>query len=378
MYEVNLPEIIIVNLIGIMLMIGVMPHEFLHMEKSREEKMLIVLSVCNLISCMAEPLVFIVDGRGEPGLFALNQIFNFWLYLSNIIISPLWISAIEYHLNGKNSKRLACFMYTICGLGLIGLVINLFQPFLYWFDENHRYVRGDWFFVYTGLSGVFIVIGLVLYGLGRIRGGAFKFYPVFQFFLPVIVCMGIQSAGYGVSTFWCGIAVGITVMSMSIQRENLFKDKLTGLYNRYYLDKLEVEKRNQREFCMMMIDMNDFKQINDDFGHLTGDQALVDMAGILRGSVANRGTVIRYAGDEFVALINLATQEEAEAFNEELQTNIKEFNKKNNRQYKLSASSGYGIFDLQKISMDEIVEMVDRKMYENKEQYYINHDRRRK
>lgn len=65
---------------------------------------------------------------------------------------------------------------------------------------------------------------------------------------------------------------------LALQNENIFIDKLTGLYNRYYLDKISGKLKRKRKITMMMLDMNDFKSINDNFGHSQGDDALVSPA----------------------------------------------------------------------------------------------------
>lgn len=85
-------------------------------------------------------------------------------------------------------------------------------------------------------------------------------------------------------------------------------DALTGLYNRsYFFAALEREiargDRSGRAFCLVMLDLDDLKAINDRFGHVTGDQVLRGVADIVRGGVRKIDTAARYGGDEFVALL---------------------------------------------------------------------------
>lgn len=85
-------------------------------------------------------------------------------------------------------------------------------------------------------------------------------------------------------------------------------DGLTGLYNRsYFFSALEREiargDRSGRSFCLVMLDLDDLKAVNDRFGHIAGDQALRGVAEIVRGSVRKIDTAARYGGDEFVALL---------------------------------------------------------------------------
>ena len=85
-------------------------------------------------------------------------------------------------------------------------------------------------------------------------------------------------------------------------------DSLTGLYNRtYFFSALEREiargDRSGRAFCLVMLDLDDLKAINDRFGHIAGDQVLRTVADIVRNGVRKIDVASRYGGDEFVAML---------------------------------------------------------------------------
>jgi diguanylate cyclase (GGDEF)-like protein len=85
-------------------------------------------------------------------------------------------------------------------------------------------------------------------------------------------------------------------------------DALTGLFNRtYFFSALEREiargDRSGRAFCLVMLDLDDLKSVNDRFGHIAGDQVLRSVADIVRGGVRKIDVAARYGGDEFVALL---------------------------------------------------------------------------
>jgi diguanylate cyclase (GGDEF)-like protein len=85
-------------------------------------------------------------------------------------------------------------------------------------------------------------------------------------------------------------------------------DSLTGLFNRsYFFTALEREiargDRSGRAFCLVMLDLDDLKSVNDRFGHIAGDQVLRSVADIVRGGVRKIDVAARYGGDEFVALL---------------------------------------------------------------------------
>jgi diguanylate cyclase (GGDEF)-like protein len=85
-------------------------------------------------------------------------------------------------------------------------------------------------------------------------------------------------------------------------------DSLTGLYNRtFFFSALEREiargDRSGRAFCLVMLDLDDLKAVNDRFGHVAGDQVLRSVADTIKGGVRKIDVAARYGGDEFVALL---------------------------------------------------------------------------
>ncbi len=96
----------------------------------------------------------------------------------------------------------------------------------------------------------------------------------------------------------------------------IFEDELTGIHNRRFLlsyleHKVHWERDDDYPLSLLMIDLDQFKQINDDHGHDTGDQALTWMATLLKEVGGEQGLPIRYGGDEFVLLLPKASRREA-------------------------------------------------------------------
>ncbi len=88
----------------------------------------------------------------------------------------------------------------------------------------------------------------------------------------------------------------------------IYEDELTGIYNRrflsqYFQSKVQWDALNKQPLSLIMLDLDEFKKINDNFGHQTGDQALIWVADLLKEVVGENGMAIRYAGDEFMMLL---------------------------------------------------------------------------
>ena len=128
-----------------------------------------------------------------------------------------------------------------------------------------------------------------------------------------------------------------------------------------------------------MADLNDFKSINDAFGHSEGDKALMVTARIFSDAVVGRGRVIRCAGDEFIIVVRSVDENVVSEVIEKIERGFKEYNSRNNLNYTLSASMGQAVFDSSRQTFRNFLGILDSKMYENKRKHYENdeYDRRK-
>lgn len=106
------------------------------------------------------------------------------------------------------------------------------------------------------------------------------------------------------------------------------QDPLTGLANRRSLDDhlKQAAQRSQshgRPFCMAMVDVDHFKHINDRYGHETGDQALVELAGVLKRQLRASDQCGRWGGEEFLLLLNDTTLDQARQTVERICTRLR-------------------------------------------------------
>ena len=126
----------------------------------------------------------------------------------------------------------------------------------------------------------------------------------------------------------------------------------------------------------LMLDLNDFKSINDNYSHDEGDQALYAFATILAETIGPEGIVIRFAGDEFIILMPKFKADDLTGHIDRIHENIDRYNEKSGKPYKLCAAIGGKIFDCNKDDMTDIVKQIDKLMYSDKKAYYMKHDRR--
>jgi len=143
-------------------------------------------------------------------------------------------------------------------------------------------------------------------------------------------------------------------------------DSLTGLYNqRHFYVRLKEEmvrsKRQEYDISLILLDLDDFKQYNDGFGHLAGDKLLQKVGEVIKRSVREDvDSGYRYGGDEFAVILIDADASVAEMMSARIRNGIE-------KACGLTASAGYAVFS-NSLTAEELVAAADRRLYERKEQ----------
>lgn len=168
------------------------------------------------------------------------------------------------------------------------------------------------------------------------------------------------------------VAVALIFVQMQSYAESLYMDELSGLYNRRYFNAVLAEKKiaSQKSLYGIMMDVNDFKCINDNLGHSMGDKAICTLGNILIRSIPDAGMAIRYAGDEFIVLLSGVDTERVLATMEEINHNLSRFNESGIEPFHLSVSMGYTEFGTEDDAETFLMHM-DEKMYEEKRKYHM-------
>ncbi|MGB9642440.1 MAG: GGDEF domain-containing protein [Candidatus Ratteibacteria bacterium] len=149
-------------------------------------------------------------------------------------------------------------------------------------------------------------------------------------------------------------------------------DVLTDLYNRrgFFLlaeQQLRIAERIEEYMSLFFMDVDDFKNINDIYGHQEGDRALQMIADALKKTFRESDILGRIGGDEFVALVIQSSPVDTDTVLRRLQTNLDSFNQNNKKDYKLSVSVGVAYYQPgQKRTIDNLISIADNLMYANK------------
>ena len=156
-------------------------------------------------------------------------------------------------------------------------------------------------------------------------------------------------------------------------KESALTDNLTGLPNSRYMYSFFDQERSRCErhgyaLVLMMMDLDGFKRINDTFGHHVGDEILRRVAQVSRAQVRSGDTLIRYAGDEFVAVLHRVTPEAVLEMKTRLQAAVDNFayEVRPGRVARVGISIGYATYGQDGTALDELMEVADQRMYRDK------------
>lgn len=158
-----------------------------------------------------------------------------------------------------------------------------------------------------------------------------------------------------------------------IHNQSILQDDLTSLYNRKFLKEIYKKyineiSRNQQVFSISILDLDNFKHVNDTFGHLTGDQLLIKFAEFLIENTRSSDLVFRYGGEEFIILFPNTDQNEAVKETTKLLTEFSDVSfEKNGEYYSVSFSAGVYTINDPETSIDIALKTADQALYHAKD-----------
>ncbi len=168
-------------------------------------------------------------------------------------------------------------------------------------------------------------------------------------------------------------AVVTNLLLFDKAQEDSLTDALTSLPNTrslfmYLTRELARAHRLRGSLALVLLDLDDFKQINDRYGHHAGDRTLCEVACLLRAAIRPYDICARYAGDEFIVILSECGAEEAERKREELQRKVLErgYEPRAGSRLPLSISAGVATFPADGQSYESLLSAADRRMYLDK------------
>lgn len=372
---INIPEILVANGTGAFLVLFLLLYRIRIAQTNQfDEKAYNFMLIVTFIATINETLSFIIDAR--PGF-----IFHILQYISNTISSAssgiigyCWCLFVEYHIhrNFERIKKKSRILAIPLIIATILIIINLLGTgIIFDISKENVYTRGPMNFILYIFVFVYYIESIYTVHKAKYDSILVEFFPIYYFIIPCMIGTMIQGFFFGVSTIWLCVAIAFILVYIENQISVSFIDDLSGLYNRkymnHYLNKLQSDKN--RHVYGFLLDINEFKAINDTYGYLTGDRALIKFGKILQHSIDKDSVAIRMGGDEFVIFAKLKSDEEALALKKQIKYNVRQFNIKSKEPFHLSFSIGIAKFNGK--NTDAFLSAMDDSMYEAKNMHRL-------
>ncbi|WP_312942985.1 diguanylate cyclase domain-containing protein [Oscillibacter sp.] len=338
-----------------------------------DQKIFLLMLEANAVLLILDSLQWILNGKPGAALRVVSIIIAVVYSAMTPVSCFLWSVYADYQINRDEShiKKLFIPLAIPLFINLVLALLSALFGFLFVIDQNNIYSRGPLFYLMASICYFYLFYSLI-YIINKRKSVEYKAYiPLLLFALPPFIGGIIQSLFYGISIVWNCTTISIFIIFINIQNSQLYTDSLTGLYNRRQFDNYMQECFRSCDKGVMlgiiMSDLDSFKKINDLWGHIAGDAALVEAGRILKNSFRKEDIICRYGGDEFVVVVKVDGKVELSNMVERLKTNVKKFNQNSGLPYSINFSVGFDILNCKSsMTIQQFIKHIDNLMYEDK------------
>jgi len=260
--------------------------------------------------------VFMLSGGG----YALSYLFKTLYHVSLIMAVFAWCgyAETEHGVDLFRSRKYYPLAAVLVMIPVAMVLINLRTHWLFYIDGAGKYKR-EWMF---HAEMIYLLAATVSCGVRLLLKARHESDPnkrghlrlTASFPLCILAAWIMSFIGESVPVICVSIMIELLCLYMGTTKQQISMDKLTQVNNRQNLiGFMEYKLKNHDEdLYLLMLDVNDFKSINDSYGHLAGDDVLVLVASTLKkvcGSYRKRPYIARYGGDEFIIVMEAVRSE---------------------------------------------------------------------
>ncbi len=364
-----------------LLLISIKSGKSAFLQSQRHDLRLVALS--NMLLFALDAIWIFVDSDMLPISMTKNWLLNSAYYALSGLLGYFWFRFSENIQQSRFTRdRKYKLLAFLPALALIVLtLLSYWNHLLFYIDANNQYQRGPAYSLQLLLS-----YGYVIFTAAKAYIGSFKavnyrkkieLRALSYYIIPTIIAGTLQVVFPRYPILCVGNTLSILYVYLTMQEQTVSIDALTQINNRGQLFQyLSVKLRHipeNRLLYLLMLDVDKFKSINDQYGHTEGDRALRLVADCLKESCNQRNFFIsRYGGDEFTIVCEL----DAGHSPEEVCDRIRAAIGKADTPYPLTVSIGYAKCTDSVKTPQELISLADKELYRAKKQYHLDSDGR--
>lgn len=327
------------------------------------------------LSSVLDIIWILLDGR--PEYITLFHVVNilylccfsfigyFWLYYcAKMYPFRIWRNQLER------------FLYLLPAIvAAILIIVSSHTGWVYYIDNNGTYHRGSLFIVQLLPFGYLLfttALSLIARTKIDFRVSKKQFGTMAAFSIPPFLIGSLQLIlpPGSLTTIQFSITISLMIFLINFLESNITKDSLTGLSNRYELDQVidrkvkNYRKYDSEDLYVLIGDLDQFKSINDTYGHMEGDRALRITADVLKNIFHGHPAILsRMGGDEFAIVIETNSSELINDFIRRISDELEKASQ--NEAFTLRLSIGIAKYE-PGMSLIKFLEKADMRLYENK------------
>lgn len=325
-------------------------------------KFAFLYAIILVIVVILSEAVTILAALGGPDARLISIIFNVVGFSLSPLIPIILIGIFDY----RALKRIYWF-YIPSVLNIILVLLSGFLNVIFYVDANNVYIRGNFFFLFV----ITYIINVILFVLVVWYKSRNDFYPIKAkiIYLASFVLAGsmIQIIFPYINSTWHVATISILLLYILLFDFEGNFDALTKLYNRAAFEKELLKLKSKTTYSIIMIDINNFKNVNDSCGHGYGDEVLIDVANVIKSVFDNATKYYRIGGDEFCIICNDCNKEKLELRLNLMNDHFAKTREKNTT----FPTIAYGFCIVSRenlLSVQDALKEADQKMYQSKKQ----------
>lgn len=361
------------NILGIAYLIAMLAKPVRMKRLSASKKIIRRMIAYALIFICLDLIYQILHGCGADWLRSVAFAAKSMYFILNSYLIYMWSRYIGLTIWEKQFQlKWYRYIYMVAlGINTLIVLLNLFIPVMFRLGSGGDFIvepLGMWTFTIINYMQAVIALWSLIRNRNRLRSNTFVLLLLYGTFPVVGELIQLVFRTVDMVSFY---ALSAFMIFRVDQRNDVMRDPLTGIGNR-----LMLEDRLKRWFtayrreyiCGIMLDLDNMKQINDTYGHIAGDEALLRVAEILQNLSARNIIPIRYAGDEFVLLWQTEDPKEADDIRLLLREEEIKVNEGVPEERQLHYSLGNVVCRPDTVmTADDFLWLLDRRMYRNKQ-----------
>lgn len=367
-----------INIFPIVMLLIIFINNHGKTEKSKASAYFDRLTLINVLSMIVD-----IAGNLAAEISAVTPDPVLWIFFAARLLlsaglAAVWLCYVAYRLCGESDRRrteyISWFAHGVFAASVIGVLLAPWEELAHYGNGNETVLMVVCYRIISGENVVLILISIVIavfvYRYNEIREKRKECLYMMAFGLIPLFSILLENYFRAWKLTGALIAIAVLYIYVNAQDRQITTDSLTGLNNRREFDTYlrRLAEQGVPGWGMLMMDMDDFKHINDNLGHVIGDEALWETADILRRRLGKeKAFLARYGGDEFVVVGMWESETQVRRVIEAIEEETDLFNRSGKKPYRLSVSIGYALWNENPESVEKLIELADTRMYETKQ-----------